>query len=47
MLRRHFAAACFTLRARRDTDGARVVVSAALAAVMVARCEHLPGFKYT
>ncbi|CAL1139151.1 unnamed protein product [Cladocopium goreaui] len=31
---RHFAAACFTLRARRDTDGARVVVSAALAAVM-------------
>ena len=33
--RRHFAAACFTLRARRDTDGARVVVSAAFAAVMV------------
>ena len=32
--RRHFAAACFTLRAQRDTDGARVVVSAALSAVM-------------
>eukprot|EP00434_Breviolum_minutum_P025505 symbB.v1.2.022536.t1/scaffold2007.1/size92683/1 len=34
LMARHFAAACFTLRARRDTDGARVVVSAALAAVM-------------
>eukprot|EP00435_Cladocopium_sp_Y103_P015704 s3542_g3.t2 len=34
LIARHFAAACFTLRARRDTDGARVVVSAALAAVM-------------
>ncbi|CAK9117272.1 unnamed protein product [Durusdinium trenchii] len=34
LIARHFAAACFTLRAQRDTDGARVVVSAALAAVM-------------
>jgi len=34
LMARHFATACFTLRARRDTDGARVVVSAALAAVM-------------
>ncbi|CAK0887698.1 unnamed protein product [Prorocentrum cordatum] len=30
LVARHFAAVCFTLRATRETDGARVVVSAAL-----------------
>ncbi|CAE8631971.1 unnamed protein product, partial [Polarella glacialis] len=34
LIARHFAAVCFTLRASRETDGARVVVSAAIAAVM-------------
>ncbi|CAJ1373459.1 unnamed protein product [Effrenium voratum] len=34
LIARHFAAVCCTLRASRETDGARVVVSAAIAAIM-------------
>eukprot|EP00930_Biecheleria_cincta_P042954 TRINITY_DN29551_c0_g1_i1.p1 TRINITY_DN29551_c0_g1~~TRINITY_DN29551_c0_g1_i1.p1 ORF type:complete len:4122 (-),score=701.34 TRINITY_DN29551_c0_g1_i1:256-12621(-) len=34
LIARHFAAVCFVLKASRETDGARVVVSAAIAAVM-------------
>ncbi|CAE8618416.1 unnamed protein product, partial [Polarella glacialis] len=34
LVARHFAASSFTLRANRETDGARVVVAGALAAIM-------------
>jgi hypothetical protein len=43
LISRHFSAVCLTLRAKRETDGARVVVAAALAAVMDALMRRCLG----